>query len=421
MTEKARHFFTMEGDSMVSWRWMWLLLAAVVVGAMPFTVGAASSGSPAVGPDTVVLFLQQEPSCLNPKGDACQMFASSLIRAMIFCCNNGNDGEPVLMTSDWKFLPAMVEKVPNQKDGDWKVNADGSMQVTWKLRKGFTWHDGKPVTAEDYIWAWRVQVHPDFPAADRSVAERVENIFAPDSSTLVVKWKKKYEGANRTIAGSGILPKHATEKLFRANPAKFVEAWGTGIPTIGNGPYILKEWQKGSSMTLEANPAWPGIPGVLTDKPAVRRVVLRFISDTNTIIANVLSGAADGVDESAIPFVQGLELEQRLKNEGRTDIVLKSEPGLIWEHIDLNMDNVHLKDKRVRQALTYAINREELVQQLFQGKQPVSHTNLPEKHYGYNKNAKKYAYDPARARALFAEAGYTPGSDGVLQKGGQRL
>jgi peptide/nickel transport system substrate-binding protein len=400
---------------------MWLLLAAVVVGAMPFTVGSASSGGPSVAPDTVVMIFQQEPSCLNPKGDACSMFVSSAIRALIFCCNNSNDGEPVLMTSEWKFLPAMVEKVPSRKDGDWKVNADGSMQVTWKLRKGFTWHDGKPVTAEDYIWAWRVEVHPDFPASDRSIAERVENIFAPDPYTLVVKWKKKYALANHYIAGSGILPKHVTERLFRANPAKFLEAWGTSVPTIGDGPYILKEWQKGSSMTLEANPAWPGVPGVLPEKPAVRRVVFRFITDTNTIIANVLSGAADGVDETAIPFVQGLELEQRLKNEGRTDIVLKSEPGLIWEHIDMNVDNVHLKDKRVRQALIYAINREELVQQLFQGKQPVSHTFLPDKHYGYNKNAKKYAYDPARARALFGEAGYTAGSDGVLQKGGQRL
>lgn len=406
---------------MGSWRWMSLLLAVVLVSAMPFASRAASSSSPAAGPDTVVLFLQQEPSCLNPKADACQMFVASAIRAMIFCCNNSNDGEPVLMTSDWKFLPAMVEKVPSLRDGDWKVNADGSMQVTWKLRKGMTWHDGKPVTAEDYIWAWRVEVHPDFPAADRSVAERVENIFAPDSYTLVVKWKKKYEGANHYLSGAGILPKHATEKLFRANPAKFVEAWGTAVPTIGNGPYILKEWQKGSSMTLEANPAWTGIPGVLPDKPAVRRVVYRFISDTNTIIANVLSGSADAVDETAIPFVQGLELEQRLKNEGRTDIVLKAEPGLIWEHIDMNVDNAHLKDKRVRQALIYAINREELVQQLFQGKQPVSHSFLPERHYGYNKDLKKYPYDPTRARALLAEAGYTAGPDGVLQNSGQRL
>src|SRR3989442_12765277 len=124
--EKVRHFCNTEGDSMGSWRWTSLLLATVLVSAMPFASGAASSSSPAVGPDTVVLFLQQEPSCLNPKADACQMFVASAIRAMIFCCHNSNEGEPGPMTSDWKFLPANVGKVPSIKAGDLKANADGS-------------------------------------------------------------------------------------------------------------------------------------------------------------------------------------------------------------------------------------------------------------------------------------------------------
>jgi len=406
---------------MANWRWSSLLLAAVLVLTGAVVVGAAPAGGPASGSDTVVLFTQQEPSCLNPTADACQMFVASTIRSLIFCCNNSDDGEAVILTSEWKYLPAMAQKIPSLKDGDWKILAGDKMQVTWKLRRGYTWHDGKPVTAQDYIWAWRVNMHPQFPSAGRDIAERIQSITAPDPYTMVVQWKKKYAFANLWVAGSGILPKHATEKAFRANPAKFEETWGTGVPTLGNGPYMLKEWQKGSSITVEAYPGWKGIPGVLPEKPTVRRVVYRFISDTNTIIANVLSGASDATDETAIPFVQGLELEERLQREGRRDINLKAEPGLIWEHIDLNVDNVHLADKRVRQALIYAINREEMVQQLFQGKQPVSHSFLPEKHYGYNKNIKKYGFDPARARALLAEAGYTAGADGVLAKGGQRL
>lgn len=406
---------------MSAWRWSSLLLAAAMVVTTIAVAGAAPAGGPASGSDTVVLITQQEPSCLNPTADACQMFVASYIRSLIFCCNNSDDGEPLAMTNEWKYVPTIAEKQPSLKDGDWKVNPDGSMQVTWKLRRGFTWHDGKPVTAEDYIWAWRVNMHPDFPTAGRDVAERVENIFAPDPYTLVVKWKKKYAYANTQIADSGILPKHATEKIFRANPAKFVEAWGTGVPTIGNGPYVLKEWQKGSSITVEAYPGWKGVPGLLPDKPAARRIVYRFISDTNTIIANILSGAVDAADETAIPFIQALELEQRLQREGRNDIIAEPQAGLIWEHIDMNLDNTHLKDKRVRQALIYAINRDELVAQLFQGKQPVSHSFLPEKHYAYNRNVKKYTFDAARARQLLAEAGYTPGADGILQKGGQRL
>ncbi|MDZ7376886.1 MAG: ABC transporter substrate-binding protein, partial [candidate division KSB1 bacterium] len=73
------------------------------------------------------------------------------------------------------------------------------------------------------------------------------------------------------------------------------------------------------------------------------------------------------MNETAIPFAQGLELEKRLKAEGRKDIIAEATPGLIWEHIDLNLDNPHLKDKRVRQALLYAADREAIVRSLFEG------------------------------------------------------
>ncbi len=397
---------------MNKWRWFSLPLVVVFTLGYAALVGAAP-GRPASGTDAVVLFIQQEPSCLNLTADSCTLYVSALIQSVIF-------SDVVGINNDWKYLPEMAEKIPTVKDGDWKVLPGNKMQVTWKIRRGYTWQDGTPVTAQDWIWAWKVNMHPDFPTAGRDVAKRVENILAPDPYTLVVQWKSKYAFANHSVAGSGIVPKHATERLFRQNPSKFDQTWGTSVPTVGNGPYVLKEWQKGSSLTVETYPNWKGTTLQPTN-PSVKRIIFRVISDTNTIIANVLSGAADATDETAIPFLSGLELEKRLATAGRKDIILKSETGLNWEHIDLNTDNVHLKDKRVRQALLYSINRDELVSQLFEGKQQVSHTFLPEKHYGYNKNVKKYPFDVNRAKQLLTEAGYTPGPDGVMQKGEQRL
>ncbi len=394
-------------------RWFSLPLVAVFAVGYTGVVKAAPPGGPASGTDTVNVFIQQEPTCLNPTADSCQAFVSSLIGSAIF-------SDVVGMNSDWKFLPELAEKIPNVKDGDWKILPGNKMQVTWKIRRGYTWQDGEPVTAQDWIWAWRVNLHPDFPTASRDVAKRVENILAPDPYTMVVQWKQKYAFANLGVAGSGILPKHATEMQFRANPSKFDQAWGIGVPTLGNGPYVLKEWRKGSLLTVEAYPSWRGT-GLQPADPTVKRITFHVITDTNTIIANVLSGAADATDETAIPFVSGLELEKRLAKEGRNDIVLKPQAGLSWEHIDLNLDNIHLKDKRVRQAILYAINRDEIVQQLFEGKQAVADSFLPPKHYGFANNVKKYAFDPNRGKQLLAEAGYTPGSDGILQKGGQRL
>lgn len=397
---------------MANWRWLSLLLATVMV----LTIsGLAGAQRPAVNTNTVVLITQQEPSCLQPMADACQMMVAETIRSLIFVGAVG-------MTNEWKFFPLLAEKLPSIKDGDWKLNADGTMTVNWKIKRGYTWHDGRPVTAEDWVWAYTVNMHPEYPSAARDVAERLSTKpTAPNSYALTVKWKKRYAFANLDVQGSGILPKHATERLFRQNPAKFEQTWGTAVPTIGNGPYVLKEWQKGSSMTVEAYPGWKGVGNLLPAKQGVHRITYRFISDTNTIIANILSGAADATDDTAIPFLQGLELEQRLAREGRRDFVMQPEQGLVWEHIDLNTSNVHLADKRVRQALIFAINREELVRQLFEGKQLVAHSWLPPKHYGYHPNVKKYPFDAARARQLLAEAGYTAGTDGILTKGGQRL
>ncbi len=395
------------------WRWLSLPLMLMLSFGYTMRAGAAPSGAPAAGSNTVILVLQQEPSCLNPTADSCTMLVSSEVRSLIF-------SDLVGLNSEWKYTPELAEKIPNVKDGDWKLLPNNKMQVTWKIKRGYTWQDGTPVTAQDWIWAWRVNMNPDFPTAGRDVAKRVENMLAPDPYTLVVQWNKKYAFANQSAAASGILPKHATERLVRENIAKFDQTWGTGVPTLGNGPYVLKEWQKGSSITVEAYPNWKGT-GLQPANPTIKRITFRFIGDTNTIIANLLSGSVDATDDTAIPFLSGLELEKRIKNEGRSDLFIKADPGLTWEHIDLNTDNVHLKDKRVRQALAYAINREELVTQLFEGKQIVSHTFLPEKHYAYNKNVKKYAFDANRAKQLLAEAGYTPGGDGILQKGGQRL
>jgi peptide/nickel transport system substrate-binding protein len=88
---------------------------------------------------------------------------------------------------------------------------------------------------------------------------------------------------------------------------------------------------------------------------------------------------------------------------------------LTWEHIDFNLDNEWLKDRRVRWAIAHAIDRESMVKTLFQGRQPVSHTFFAPKHFAYNPNVKKYNYDPTRARQLLAEAGFTAGPDGILR------
>jgi peptide/nickel transport system substrate-binding protein len=135
----------------------------------------------------------------------------------------------------------------------------------------------------------------------------------------------------------------------------------------------------------------------------------------------MLSGAIDAIGTIGVSFDQAVELDRQ--SRGRFKVFF--EEGLIWEHIDLNLDNPLLADVRVRRAILHGINREQMVQQLFAGKQPVSHTYLPTRHPGYPRNDQgltKYPFDQARARALLQEAGFTAGPDSILRNAqGQRL
>jgi len=397
-------------------RWKWIALALAAVLALPLMGLAAPA--PVAGPDTVVIGTQQEPAVIALAiCDACTMFVATMVSQPIML-------PAVEMTDEWKYQPVAVEKLPTLRDGDWKLLPNNRMQVTWRIRRGLRWHDGRSLTAQDWIFAWRVNMNPRFPSAGRDVSRRVENILAPNPYTMVVQWRERYAFANLTPNGAGYLPRHILNAAYQRDPSRLPQQpWGTSEQTVGTGPYRIVQWQRGSSITLER---WDQFPhqaagGSFRTPAQVRRIVFRFVPDTNTQIANVLSGSIDAFDETAIPFVQGLELEKRLQREGRRDWVLRAEPGLVWEHIDLNLDNVHLQDKRVRQALIYGMNREQIVQTLFEGKQPVAHQVFPEKHYGYHPQVRRYTYDPARARQLLQEAGYTPGPDGILQKGGQRL
>src|SRR5207247_10318984 len=129
------------------------------------------------------------------------------------------------------------------------------------------------------------------------------------------------------------------------------------------------------------------------------------------LVANWPSASLEAIVTSGISFGQSTQLDKQAG--GRFKVLF--EPGLIWEHIDLNFDNPLLQDVRVRRALAHGINRDAISQQLFEGKQPVYHTYLPPRHPGYTDAVQKYTVDPARARALLQEAGFTPGSDGILR------
>lgn len=351
--------------------------------------------------DTVVIGMAQEPDTLF--GAFATMSATALVLHSLFAFMVQRDDKG-------KLFPRLAEKIPALKDGNWEVLPSKKMKVTYRIKKGYTWHDGRPVTALDALWTHLMLRNPRSPTVSRFVLRKIENMLVPDANdpyALVVQWNELYPFAN---TGHEVYPRHVLEREYSRDPAG-LKAHRQARAPIGNGSYKFVEWVPGSHITLES---YDRIP---EGRAKIRRQVWRFILDSTVLQANVIAGQVDVAVANNFSVEQMMEIDRRA-----AQVTAHFLPAMSWEHIDFNLDNEWLKEKRVRYALLHAINREEISQKLAYGKVRVSYTWLPPGHEGHNPNVTKYAYDPVRSRQLLTEAGFVPGPDGILRdRAGKRL
>ena len=362
----------------------------------------------------VVIGMIQEPDVLNSVVTATSASNFVMKATMNF---------PTYYDPSWAIKPNIVEGIPNVEDGSWRMLGGGKMRLLWKLRRGIKWSDGKEVTAADFAFTWELVKDPDVGATSTfncGFGDKVERVEALDQYTVAVTWRQIYPFANTCITDGGLVPRHLLESQYRADPAKFKEtSYGRDASvTIGNGPFILKSWTRGSEIVVEANPNyWRG-------RPALDRVVFRFFSDANAMLANLVSGSVDLLPSGFIglSFGQALQLQDLIKQGRAKGIKLDFGPSLLYDSLTLNLDNPILKDKRVRQALAYASDREAISKSLYQSLQTVTDSPVPPNHPASLKNAKRYQFDLAKARALLEEAGWKPGPDGIRRNAqGEKL
>ncbi len=380
-------------------------LAVVVLCMAALAILAVPAAGASTQRDQVIIGMAQEPDIL---GEAFSIMSASRV------IQNALWGYVAPFTEKWVRTPIMVEKLPTIKDADWVILPNKKMRVTWKLKRGFAWHDGRPVTALDWRFTYGMLRNPLTPQVSRFILRKVDNILVPDPSapyTLVVQWNELWPFANTSPFGEQIVyPRHLLESAYLNDPSKLKTHPYWRAP-VANGPYRFVEWVSGSHITVEAYDKWP------LGTPSIKRITFRFILDSTVLQANVIAGTVDGTEIANFSIDQMVDIERRNPRVGTNYT-----EALRWERIDFNLDNEWLRDKRVRQALAYAIDREGIAQALFNGKQPVAHSWLAPKHPAYSPDVKKYPYDVTRAKGLLAEAGFTPGPDGVLRdRNGKRV
>jgi peptide/nickel transport system substrate-binding protein len=280
----------------------------------------------------------------------------------------------------------------------WKVSPDGKT-ITFNLRKGVKWHDGHDFTAADVQFSamkvWK-ELHP----RGRATFAKLTAVETPSSHVAVFKLSEAspYVMSALTSYESQVLPKHLYEGTDIAQ-----NAWNS--KPVGTGPFVFREWQKGSFILLERNAKyWDA------NKPFLDKLVLRVIPDAASRAAAFETGEVQLGGFSPVP----LSDVRRLEASGRFDIETRGYEYLAPMFLlEFNTRHKALQDKRVRRAIAHAVDANLVVKTIWFGFGKPATGPVPSVlTQFYNAAVPKYAFDPKRAEALLDEAGFKRGTDG---------
>lgn len=375
----------------------------ILAWALSFAVLAAcsrvASGSggrlPGTIPGVLRIAIQQDVKNLNP-----------------LLNSNTTDGfidflmdEPLLWADDkGNPVPALAMVVPSQANGG--ISRDG-LTVTYHMRKDAKWSDGVPVTSKDVKWSWQAIMNSNNNVVSRHGYDFVKSIDTPDNYTVVVHLKQRFSPFVNTFFAMSdqpypVAPAHVLSKYPDINQVPF-----NNEPNISDGPFRFAEWSHGDHITVVRNEHF------FMGTPALQRIEIKIVPDENTSVNLLRTHAIDYMFQAS----------------PNTYPALKSLPDikLVWvnvngyEYLTMNTSRPNVSDPIVREAIAYAVDRDQLVQALTHGQMKVATEDIPDWMWAFDPSVKPPPHDPAKARDLLRGDGWIPGPDGIVRKNGEPL
>jgi len=282
----------------------------------------------------------------------------------------------------------------------WDISDDG-LVITFHLRKGVKWHDGKPFTAKDVLYTYQITVDPKTPTAYAGDFLKVKKAEVLDDYTFRVTYDKPF--APSLISwSSAVLPRHLLEgqNITKSSLARH---------PVGTGPYLFKEWLAGQKIVLVSNADY------FEGRPYVDGHVTRIIPDMATMFLELRARNIDMMGLTPLQYTRQTE-----NNLFRQSFDKYRYLAFAYTYLGYNLKHPFFADKRVRQAISYAINKEEIISGVLLGLgKPATGPYKPGT-WAYNENVKTYSYNPQKARELLRAAGWTKtNNDGFLEKDGR--
>ena len=295
---------------------------------------------------------------------------------------------------EMKVLPGVAEK--------WEISPDGKI-YTFHLRKNAKWSDGKPVTAYDFEYAWERGANPKTASTQASRFHFIKNgqlynsgklkdpkqlgFKAVDPLTFRVELEAPFPPFLELCTTATFLP------VRKDVVEKFGDKWTRVENIISNGPFMLNSWRPYEKLVLVKNPNYWDAKNVQIDE-----IVAYTIEDLETALKRYQAGDLDFIDN--IPQLKVMSLSKSPE--------YRSAPLFGVYYYPVNVKHPVLKDARIRKALSFAIDREALVNQVLRTGQKPATGIIPPGVPGYN-YSKLVTFDPAKAKQLVAEAGYPDG------------
>jgi peptide/nickel transport system substrate-binding protein len=310
-----------------------------------------------------------------------------------------------------RVRPYVSETLPQLNSESWVVHSDGRMETTYRLKPHLTWHDGQPLSSEDFAFAYRVYSVAALGAFNAKPQDQMEEVLAPDPRTLVIRWRSLNGDAGALVTDDlDALPLHileapfaayqedpSTQDAFLAHPF-----WSTQY--IGLGPFKLAGWDPGTSVEGVA------FAGHALGRPRIDRIIVKVIGDENTVLSNMLAGTVDHAEGSSLRTEHVMVLKRQWDADQRGSALLG--PGTRkWVVVQFRPQILRtqaLLDLRVRRALAHAIDRDAINEALFEGQGIMSeHWVTPQTPYwaDVERAITRYPFEPRRAEQLLGEAG----------------
>ena len=366
---------------------MAIMLAAAVAAAWPPDASAARRKDGR--PDGGVLNYGEygRPSTLDPVTS--NEMTSLRVSELVF---NGLVG----IDEKQQVVPELAER--------WEASKDGRTYVFF-LRRDVAWHPRpgeapRPFTADDVVFTWNLMSHPKTVTPLKVRYEFIEAVEKVDARTVRFTLKRPVLNALAKFTFK-ILPAHGPANPYLTREDPFVRN------PIGTGPYRFKSASGDGEVALEANDAY------FKGRPHIDLVVAKPYADQNVMTQALMFNAIDMivlVNPRYLPEIQG---DKRF--------LLQPYNALSYSFFGYNLRNPLLADKRVRKAFSYALNRQEMLDSFFGGQGTIISGPFAPGSWAYNLDVEPLPFNPGKAEQLLQEAGFVPGPDGILQKGGKKL